>query len=107
VVARKTRPDQPEKQACRGHPLRLSRWEGLTCFIDDGRIELDNNTVERSIRWRNLVMEIGCGTGTITSLLAPEATQEARFVATDIDPEMVTITQQRLSTSFSETRRRL
>jgi transposase len=28
----------------------LSRWEGLTHFIDDGRIELDNNTVERSIR---------------------------------------------------------
>lgn len=28
----------------------LSRWEGLTRFIDDGRIELDNNAVERSIR---------------------------------------------------------
>ena len=28
----------------------LSRWEGLTRFIDDGRIEIDNNTVERSIR---------------------------------------------------------
>ena len=28
----------------------LSRWEGLTRFIDDGRIKLDNNTVERSIR---------------------------------------------------------
>jgi transposase len=28
----------------------LSRREGLTRFIDDGRIELDNNTVERSIR---------------------------------------------------------
>ena len=28
----------------------LSRWEGLTRFIDDGRIQLDNNTVERSIR---------------------------------------------------------
>jgi hypothetical protein len=28
----------------------LSRWEGLTLFIEDGRIELDNNTVERSIR---------------------------------------------------------
>ena len=28
----------------------LSRWEGLTLFIDDGRIELDNNIVERSIR---------------------------------------------------------
>jgi transposase len=28
----------------------LLRWEGLTRFIDDGRIEIDNNTVERSIR---------------------------------------------------------
>lgn len=28
----------------------LSRSEGLTRFIDDGRIELDNNAVERSIR---------------------------------------------------------
>lgn len=28
----------------------LSCWQGLTRFIDDDRIELDNNTVERSIR---------------------------------------------------------
>lgn len=28
----------------------LSHWQGLTRFIEDGRIELDNNTVERSIR---------------------------------------------------------
>ena len=28
----------------------LSRWEGLSRFLDDGRIELDSNTVERSIR---------------------------------------------------------
>jgi len=28
----------------------LSRWEGLTRFVDDGRIEIDSNTVERSIR---------------------------------------------------------
>lgn len=28
----------------------LSRSEGLTRVIDDGRIELDNNAVERSIR---------------------------------------------------------
>ena len=50
MVARKTRPDQPEKQACQAIRYALSRWEGLTRFIDDGRIELDNNTVERSIR---------------------------------------------------------
>ena len=28
----------------------LSRWEGLTHFLDDGRIEIDSNVVERSIR---------------------------------------------------------
>lgn len=28
----------------------LSRWKGLTLFIDDGRIEIDNNIVERAIR---------------------------------------------------------
>ncbi|MER8873162.1 IS66 family transposase [Mesorhizobium sp. M0814] len=28
----------------------LSRWEGLSRFLDDGRIEIDSNTVERSIR---------------------------------------------------------
>jgi transposase len=28
----------------------LSRWAGLSVFLDDGHIELDNNTVERSIR---------------------------------------------------------
>jgi hypothetical protein len=28
----------------------LSRWDVLCCFLDDGRIELDNNTVERAIR---------------------------------------------------------
>jgi transposase len=28
----------------------LSRWEGLTRFVDDGRIEIDSNVVEHSIR---------------------------------------------------------
>ncbi len=28
----------------------LTHWEGLNRFLDDGRIEIDNNTVERSIR---------------------------------------------------------
>jgi transposase len=28
----------------------LSHWAGLTRFVDDGRIELDNNAVERAIR---------------------------------------------------------
>ena len=28
----------------------LNHWQGLTRFLDDGRIELDNNAVERSMR---------------------------------------------------------
>jgi transposase len=28
----------------------LSRWDGLTRFLDDGRIEIDTNVVERTIR---------------------------------------------------------
>ena len=28
----------------------LSHWDGLVHFLDDGRIEIDSNTVERSIR---------------------------------------------------------
>jgi transposase len=28
----------------------LSRWDGLIRFLDDGRIEIDSNVVERSIR---------------------------------------------------------
>jgi transposase len=28
----------------------LTHWEGLTRFLDDGRIDLDSNIVERSMR---------------------------------------------------------
>lgn len=28
----------------------ITRWDGLSCFPDDGRVDLDSNTVERSIR---------------------------------------------------------
>jgi transposase len=28
----------------------LNHWKGLTVFLSDGRVEVDNNTVERSIR---------------------------------------------------------
>jgi transposase len=28
----------------------LKRWDGLSLFLDDGRIEIDSNTVERAIR---------------------------------------------------------
>src|SRR3984957_4806502 len=45
----------PTRQAVRqaqAKPIRyaLSRWAGLTRYLDDGRIEIDNNVVERAMR---------------------------------------------------------
>jgi IS66 C-terminal element/Transposase IS66 family len=50
VAPRKACVDQPKGQAGRCHPLCALALGELTRFIDDGRIELDNNAVERSIR---------------------------------------------------------
>lgn len=38
----------------------LSRWQDLTRFIDDGRIELDNNIVERATRGIKLGRKNAC-----------------------------------------------
>ncbi len=43
LISQKTKPAEAIRYT-------LSRWEGLARFLDDGRIELDSNTVERSIR---------------------------------------------------------
>ncbi len=34
----------------RGIPLHMKHWSGLTCFLDDGHVELDTNIVGRPIR---------------------------------------------------------
>lgn len=47
-----TRSRQVSAKSKLGEAIRytLTRWDGLVRFLDDGRIDLDNNTVERSIR---------------------------------------------------------
>ena len=47
-----TRNRQVSAKAKLGEAIRyaLTRWDGLSRFLDDGRIDLDSNTVERSIR---------------------------------------------------------
>ena len=44
---------QVSAKARLGEAIRyaLTRWDGLSRFLDNGRVDLDNNTVERSIRW--------------------------------------------------------
>ncbi len=49
VVEGEARPRQPE-QTRRGHRCALARWTGLSRFLDDGRVEIDSNVVERAIR---------------------------------------------------------
>jgi hypothetical protein len=45
----------------------LTRWPGLSRFLDDGRVEMDTNTVERSIRplalHRKNALFVGCDEG--------------------------------------------
>ena len=47
-----TRNAQVSAKSKLGEAIRyaLTRWDGLSRFIDNGRIDLDSNTVERSIR---------------------------------------------------------
>ncbi len=41
-------PGSAARRAGQGHPL--ARWPALCRFLDDGRVEFDNNPVERAIR---------------------------------------------------------
>ena len=41
---------EPKEHACRGDPICALALDGLSLFLDDGRIEIDSNVVERSIR---------------------------------------------------------
>ena len=38
----------------------LNHWDGLARFLDDGRIELDNNSIERAMRILNHIAERIC-----------------------------------------------
>jgi transposase len=56
VDAFKTWLEETHAKASSGSPLGkalrypLNRWDGLVAFLDDGRIEIDNNAVERAMR---------------------------------------------------------
>jgi transposase len=44
--------DLPSRKSKLAEAIRyaLTRWAGLSLFLDDGRVEIDSNTVERAIR---------------------------------------------------------
>jgi transposase len=50
IVQSDSPPPINERCQIKSKLLHLNHWEGLIRFLDDGRIEIDSNTVERSIR---------------------------------------------------------
>jgi transposase len=67
----------------------LARWEGLTRFVDDGTIEIDSNTVERSIRpitlTRKNALFAGCDGGAEHWAVVASLIETCKLNA--IDPE--------------------
>ena len=67
----------------------LGHWEGLTVFLVDGRVEVDNNTVERSIRpialGRKNALFAGSGSGGERWAVLASLINTAKLH--DIDPE--------------------
>ena len=66
----------------------LNHWDGLVRFLDDGRIEIDSNTVERSIRPLALTRKSSGGTTAAPDLATQdgerqmsETTYERRLLA--------------------------
>jgi transposase len=68
----------------------LARWEGLTRFVDDGTIEIDSNTVERSIRpvilTRKNALFAGCDGGAVHWAVVASLIETCKLNA--IDPEV-------------------
>lgn len=72
-----------------GHDYRMYVRDRYAPFIE---------AIASRVKCIDLVLELGTGTGTITSLLADYHNDEtSKFAATDIDPEMVSIAKERMA----------
>jgi hypothetical protein len=49
----------------------LNQWESLCVYLEDGRVEMDNNGVENAIAPAPLARRTGCSSGTPRPGLAP------------------------------------
>jgi hypothetical protein len=80
------------KQSSTAKAIRysLSHWSGLTLFLEDGRLEVDNNTVERAIRpialGRKNHLFAGDDGGAETWAILASLLQTARL--NDLDPSV-------------------
>ena len=67
----------------------LSRWDGLCRFLEDGRVEIDSNIVERSIRpialTRKNALFAGSDNGAETWAVIASLIETCKLV--DVDPQ--------------------
>lgn len=75
MAAGKVRPSEPQGQAGGCDPLRPEPLGGLSLSFDDGRIEIDSNTLERAIRplasnWKNALFAGSNGGGEHRAVIA-------------------------------------
>ena len=82
----------------------LDRWEGLTRFIDDGRIELDSNIVERALKsqviTRKNALFAGSPEGARTWAVIGSFMETCRM--NDVDPlAWLTVTLEKLAAGHS------
>lgn len=82
----------------------LSRWDGLNLFVDDGRVELDSNVVERAIKpqvlTRKNALFAGSAEGATTWAIIGSFMQTCRMG--EVDPcAWLTATLQKLAAGHS------
>ncbi|MCF8710450.1 IS66 family transposase [Rhizorhapis sp. SPR117] len=82
----------------------LSRWDGLNLFVDDGRVELDSNVVERAIKpqvlTRKNALFAGSAEGAATWAIIGSFMQTCRMG--EVDPcAWLTATLQKLAAGHS------
>ncbi|MEL7001954.1 MAG: class I SAM-dependent methyltransferase [Bacteroidota bacterium] len=69
----------------------------LKAGVHKRHIYIKNWLVEKGLRPDSKILELGCGIGTVTSLILPLLNENGKLLAVDISPESIALAQQRLS----------
>lgn len=69
----------------------------LKAGVHKRHISIKDWLVDSGLRPDSKILELGCGIGTVTSLILPLLNKDGRMLAVDISPESISIAKQKLS----------